>query len=177
MTLRTNPDVIYFFQAARVYCNLVEGSKTDGFDKETWLENILAALARLYAAAHTLPKVESVKTDQSLDESFDVGKDEWRSIYQALSMTLGMACVYWCYFDPNQLPNAKDKPVLGDLADDLADIYRDVKPALRMWEANEDTWIPEVIFICGETLFVGHWGHHAVNAIRALHPLAFSRGL
>jgi hypothetical protein len=177
MTLRTSPEVIGFFRAAQTYCSLIEGSKANEFAKEIWLENVLAALAQLYAAAHALPEVESQETAHPADDLFDVGKDEWQSIYQSVGRTLGKAGAYWCYFDPNQPPDAKDEPILGDLADDLADIYRDVKPALRAWEANQDTWLREAVFTCGNVLFVGHWGRHAVNAIRALHPLALLQGL
>ena len=177
MTLRNHPDVILFFRAAQKYCSLVESPKADKLDKEIWLENVLAALAQLYATAHTLPKMESQETGQIPGDLFHVGTDEWRSIYQSVAKTLGEARAYWCYFDPNQPPSSKDEPVLEDLADDLADIYRDVKPALHAWETNEDKYIPEMIVACGDTLFVSHWGRHAVNAIRALHPLALLRGL
>jgi hypothetical protein len=66
---------------------------------------------------------------------------------------------------------------MGDLADDLADIYRDIKPGLRAWDTEEEGYLDEVVFDWKLPHFGSHWGIHAVGAMRALHPLVFLRGL
>ena len=57
--LRHEPHVAAFNAAAETYCNLLASPPADA---ERWVEEILAALAQLYACAHALPDVE-------LDES------------------------------------------------------------------------------------------------------------
>ena len=72
MTLRNHPNVTRFFRAVLTYCNLLEDSKAGESDKETWLEGVLVALAELYFAAHTLPKIKSYELGQVPDGEFDV---------------------------------------------------------------------------------------------------------
>jgi hypothetical protein len=67
--------------------------------------------------------------------------------------------------------------VFGDIGDDLADIYADVKPGLRAWEMGVDDFLPKIVFDWKFPLFGSHWGVHAVSAMRALHPIAFLRGI
>ncbi|MGH6627326.1 MAG: DUF5063 domain-containing protein [Burkholderiaceae bacterium] len=58
-----------------------------------------------------------------------------------------------------------EPPVVGDLADDLVDIYRDVAVGLCLYEAGG---IDDAIWQWGFK-FQTHWGEHASSAIRALH--------
>lgn len=62
-----------------------------------------------------------------------------------------------------------DEPTgLGDLGDDLADIWRDLKCGLRHWNGGDH----------GEAAwqwrfqYNSHWGTHAVDALRQLHGYA-----
>jgi len=66
-------------------------------------------------------------------------------------------------FDPRPVP--PEDPVVGDIADDLADIFSNVDRGLRAWEAGrreEAVWEWGFYLAC-------HWGEHATSAIRALH--------
>ena len=90
---------------------------------------------------------------------------------------MGLQAFYWCYFDPSEPLDAIEEPCISDLGDDLADIYRDIKPGLRAWETHNDEYLPAIVFDWKEPLFSSHWGVHAVNAMRALHPIAYLRGL
>ena len=65
----------------------------------------------------------------------------------------------------------------GSLADDLADIYADVKPGIRAWDSEEDSYLEGIAFGWKTPLFGSHWGVHAVSAMRALHPIAYMRGI
>jgi len=58
-----------------------------------------------------------------------------------------------------------DEPVVGDLADDLVDIYRDVAAGLALYDAGR---IDDAIWQWGFNFQI-HWGKHASSAIRALH--------
>jgi hypothetical protein len=58
-----------------------------------------------------------------------------------------------------------DEPVVGDLADDLVAIYRDVAAGLALYDAS---CIDDAIWQWGFNFQI-HWGRHASSAIRALH--------
>ncbi|MCU7805774.1 MAG: DUF5063 domain-containing protein [Candidatus Thiodiazotropha sp. (ex Lucinoma borealis)] len=65
--------------------------------------------------------------------------------------------------DPEKIPG--DQPSAGDLADDLRDIYVDLKSGLASFDAGdinqaEEDW---------RTSFYLHWGQHATNVISVLH--------
>jgi hypothetical protein len=59
-----------------------------------------------------------------------------------------------------------EPPVRGSLADDLRDVYSDVRRGLALWDspAPPDAAIWEWRF-----QFEIHWGDHAIDALRALH--------
>ena len=58
-----------------------------------------------------------------------------------------------------------EKAVVGSLADDIADIYRDVVSGLRAFQSGLRA---EAIWEWGFN-FRDHWGRHATEAIKALH--------
>ncbi|MBL9088915.1 MAG: DUF5063 domain-containing protein, partial [Planctomycetia bacterium] len=108
-------------------------------------------------------EVESLEAEGAIDDA------RWRQVYErcrALPFD-----EYASIFDPHG--DQADETVTGSLADDLADIYRDVgdavaafdagRPTCARWELTEGRGI--------------HWGRHATGAIRALDTfLADGRG-
>ena len=96
--------------------------------------------------------------------SSDIGRvddAEWKSIASNVS-TLPVD-QYSVVFNPLIFP--PEKPVVGSLADDIPDIYRDVVFGLRAYRAGErDRARWEWAF-----KFEVHWGRHASRAIAALH--------
>ncbi len=172
--IREDPNVLAFKRAADRYCQHLETSVSD---PDRWVEDILASLAMLYASGLALPEFEVNETDADVPSEFDVGDAEWRRVCELVHKALGPQVGYWCYFDPSEPPDSKDEPVFGQLGDDLADIYRDLKPGLRAWDTGIDEYLPSIVFDWKFPLLGSHWGVHAVNAMRALHPIAFLRGV
>lgn len=63
-------------------------------------------------------------------------------------------------------------PVVGSLADDLADIWRDLRPGLDAMDAVQSAAAdPETILWHWRWTFAYHWGRHAAAAIRVLHDI------
>ena len=72
----------------------------------------------------------------------------------------GMKDLYYEVFDPY----IEAPLVCGELSDDLLDIYSDVGRGLALWDRGHTVaavWDWRFHFDC-------HWGHHAVDALRAL---------
>jgi hypothetical protein len=92
----------------------------------------------------------------------------WKAVYQRFG---ALPFNYYSAVDPHEVP-AKDFTV-GDLADDLADIWVDVKFGLASYQvgradeaARDWRWS-----------FDAHWGQHAVGALFAIRSWAAGRGL
>jgi hypothetical protein len=155
-------ETIDFLQIAETYCEFVEKENRKGFE---YLLNAREVLVTLYAAAIKLPDVPTTTHNEFGGRVTD---EEQKLIVKRLNVNIGDKGFYWDTFDPT---NEKDtEAVCEDLVDDIADIYRDVKSCLTIYnlgqiEAREHgLW--ELKFS-----FDKHWGAHNINALRALHYL------
>jgi hypothetical protein len=115
-------------------------------------------LTRLYAEALELDEPATYNADI---ESGRVNDEEWKEVY-ARAAALPFQ-YYSSQFDPSDVePEGHE---IGDLADDVADIYRDLSEGLALVDAghiDEAQWAMRFSFLT-------HWGRHASGAIRALH--------
>src|SRR5262245_17719222 len=172
LSLRNDPRMLLFVEAARQYCGLVEERPAD---LKMWTRALLPALSELYAYALGLVGIKSVDTADRTLSRFQVSHGEWRSIYHRLSAQLGNDAWYWMTFEPMKTQREKTDPVAGNLADDLADIYRDVAPGLRAWDTHDDSLLDEIASQWVKGGFEIHWGAHAADAIGILHRLVMNR--
>ncbi|MEM6750562.1 MAG: DUF5063 domain-containing protein [Planctomycetota bacterium] len=89
----------------------------------------LRLLVDLFQAGLELPPYEATDQDES---PFAVSHEDWDRMFQRMArLPLDM---YGTVFDPLLIPPAE--PVVASLADDLADIYRDVVVGLRCHKAG-----------------------------------------
>jgi hypothetical protein len=70
--------------------------------------------------------------------------------------------LYWEVFDPRK----DEKAIRASLADDIADIYRDLERGSNCLKEN-----PAEAIFHWRFGFYSHWGSHAVNALRITHWL------
>lgn len=70
---------------------------------------------------------------------------------------------YSTVFDPQVVPS--EDPVVGDLAEDMTDIYEDLYEGLSLYR---DGHLAEAEWAFLESFRI-HWGRHASSAIQALH--------
>lgn len=144
-----------FASDARDYCAWCEGARAS--DPGQLLSEAVRHLARLYAAALDLPEVEF--SDHPDPPSME--HEAWSAMFKSF----GVLPFSWYreVFDPSI--DGAEEPVIGDLADDLADIYKDLVEGIWLLDrghAKAATW-------SWKTSFGAHWGLHAVSALRALH--------
>ena len=118
----------------------------------------LSHLLRLYTLALDLRFPDDMDYDlegESVDEA------AWQVVYKrAAALPFNH---YSSVFDPQVVP--PEEPVVGDLADDIADIYRDLSEGLALSNTGH---LPEAEWALLNS-FQSHWGRHASSAIRALH--------
>jgi hypothetical protein len=73
---------------------------------------------------------------------------------------------YWEILEP--VAWEPEKPVVGDLCDDLIDIYSDLREGLNLYDAGNE----ESAVFYWRLLFRAHWGRHLTSALHALHCFA-----
>jgi len=128
----------------------------DNYSSDEDMKELLALLSSLYLRALALPEYES--DDDIIQER--LSHDEWKKMYDRFKLLpVGH---YPVFFNPL---DAGEEPVTADLADDLADIYRDLKAGLLLFEKGN---------IAGahwewRDSFVTHWGQHTLGAMYAIH--------
>ena len=149
----------WFLRAARRYCSFIElTAKTDA----EFLEELELVLLELYKQATTLRSPTLQHNVNFVDRRSD---DESARILHEIAKKLGAARHYWEVFDP--LDHEDTDSVCGDLLDDLADIYRDLKTGLMIFErgtmASREDALWQLKFG-----FDSHWGRHAIGALKAV---------
>ena len=149
---RETPNLVMLAQR---YCALIETSSTK---HASWLKDVALLLPRLHAAVSSFEgrffdEIAALSPD--LDARFE--------LYTHLVELLGDRDSYWLEFDSVQDPHA----MTGSLADDLTDIYCELRHGLRT--VDEDT---EHSFQAWREGFARHWGHHLIDAARHLSALA-----
>src|SRR5688572_6981909 len=113
----------------------------------------LTRIAALYQAALELP-ASSPDTDEP--ESDGVDDAEWRAVFDAASRRLPFA-FYGAVLEPFAEP--RERGVEHGIADDVADVYRDVVGGLRAYRAGRRA---DAVWGWGFG-FETHWGEHATN--------------
>jgi hypothetical protein len=159
-----NPSGTKFAKLAQRYCALIEAHHS--YDAEGLLKEFHRLVPALYGAALDLPASAPTADFHEAASSHDA----WVEVYRPLRDKLGRRSWYWEVFDPYH--KESDDPVIGDLADDLADIWRELQEGLTFWNAGSTT---DAFWHWGFS-FSHHWGGHATRALRAIYTLACHRG-
>lgn len=135
---------------------LLEGSDRGADAAMEALRHLLA----LYGAALNLPTGWSEPGDPVVEVT-PPGEAEWQRAYEAARRL--PIDLYGQVFNPAVVP--PEEPCVGSIADDLADIYRDIAGGLRVFEQGS-----HAVAAAEWTLSLySHWGAHATGAIHALH--------
>ena len=117
------------------------------------------ARTQLLAVVAAGSLLESVDIPDGEESDSEVPHDAWQEVY---SRTAALGISYY-----REVPYGEDltddlSPSIGDLGDDLADTWRDLKRGLLMWQEGKHAsaaWEWRFHFLC-------HWGTHAVDALR-----------
>jgi len=174
MDWRVHPQVEAFVAAGRAFESLIGSAEAKA--RTAWLPALLSSALTLYAAGLALPDVTIAEADVDTLETFAVSREEWEACYRRLGETLGADRWYAAPTARIGDPTAASEVAVGDLADDLADIYRDIMPGLRCWDTDRGVGLAEVVWEWRFS-FLTHWGQHAVAGLWILHVLTTSDGL
>lgn len=171
-----HPALAEFARLAEEFCAIVD--RRGELSRAEFLRLVHAVLPRLYAAALALPSTDvlmDAPERKPLPAQPETEPDWWRpdrdralwsTVYKDLNVLIGDLDHYREVLDPYDPP--EEKPIVGSLADDIADIHCDLRDGLRKWRRGETG----EAFWAWRGVFEIHWGEHAVGALRALHFLA-----
>jgi len=161
-----DPDSIQFrelVESARSFCQLIDQASVDA----DWLAPLFQVLPRLHAAVVALhdPGGELPPQQVDFDDRFD--------FFSTLRARLGGLDMYWLEYDEPGDVVSGDEHRTGSLADDLTDIYFELKRGLELLDAAG----PDEVAHLWETGFHEHWGQHLVDAERHLYTLKVNNQL
>jgi len=145
-------------KTARLYCDLID--HLDG-DDTVWLEQLTKLLPRLHAAVAELDQSKgdagTYSIEQDLDDRFE--------LYSRLHRLLGERDPYWLEFDVSNDGQA----MTGSLADDLTDIFCELKVGLDMLDSQPEKAHRALNRLSSS--YKAHWGQHLIDAQRHLYEL------
>lgn len=152
MTTEELKAVESFAKVSRKYCSWAETPLSD--DPISQLQFTRQILLELHLGVLKLPEVDLTEEKSSAPEV-----KNWKDVLQRFSNL--PVDGYWDVFDPLK----EDDPVFNSLADDLADIYRDLIEGLYFYDRSD---LIEAVWEW-KFQFNIHWGAHLVGAQRAIH--------
>ena len=142
---------------AEEYCRLIESSGSGDHD---WLARVFSLLPRLHAAITT-----EVKQNGQPVTPLDANLENRFELFTTMHQLLGEKDSYWMEYDLLQDEEHKS----GSLADDLTDIYCELKFGLNQLAQKQDT---NRVLDNWKHGYLVHWGRHLVDAERHLYELS-----
>lgn len=154
-----------FVEAARSFCLLIETQQSD--DSNEFLKILNGQLLTLYTLGFKLPVIF---IGNIIDFNKDVTREEILEINKFIAQRVPIS-FYWTVLEPLSFANPQEL-ALGDLIDDLSDIYKDLKRALMQFD-NEKPEAKENAVWQFKFDFDNHWEQHCIDACHIISHFLF----
>lgn len=151
-----------FYNSANLFCSTIE--ENSNLNDIEYLKVIQLKLLELYRNALYIPKIELL-TDREYDDKLD--KEEFEKTMSNISKKLGGNRYYWMTLNPTKIEN-ESQTILGDLLDDISDIYKDLKYSLMIYNLNKLD-CKEIAIFDFKFDFEKHCNNHCVNALYGIN--------
>ncbi len=159
-------NVVEFVAVANEYSKYAEhASELKGDELLRILQRLLPFL---YLKASLLPALEPFFEDGN--EKF-ITEDDWNRIHNNLKEKFGAADDFLDF--PAEGAGEAETPVLSSLAENMADIYQDLKDFLLLYQTGTREVMNDAIWEC-RLNFENIWGQKLVNSLRAIHKFIYS---
>jgi hypothetical protein len=158
--------VVEFVAVANEYCKYAEHAHE--INGEELLKVLQRLLPLLYLKATFLP--ELTPHFEAGNEKF-VMEGDWTGIHDAFRKKFGSANDYLEVFDERM--NESEGPVAASLAENLSDIYQDLKDFILLYQTGTMEIMNDALWECRMN-FESYWGQKLVNALRAIHKFICS---
>ncbi|MFO7620795.1 MAG: DUF5063 domain-containing protein [Bacteroidales bacterium] len=170
--MTTNQDPLYsgtileFVAAANEYCKYVE--RASEIKGDELLKILQRLLPYIYLKASLLPDLEPFFEEENRKS---VKESDWIAIHDTLRTRFGSADSYLEVFD--ERIRESDTPVTASLAENMADIYQDLKDFLILYHTGTNELMNDALWEC-RLNFENYWGQKLVNSMRAIHQFLYS---
>lgn len=158
--------IIEFVAVANEFCKYAEHAS--GISGDELLRILQRILPFLYIKASLLPSLKPYF--EKGNEKF-VTESDWFLVHDQLKKKFGSANDYPEVFDERF--NDSDGPVTSSLAENMADIYQDLKDFLLLYQTGTNEVMNDAIWECRNN-FENIWGQKLVNSLRAIHRFIYS---
>jgi len=159
-------NVIEFVAAANEFCKYAEHAS--GLKGEELLKILQRLLPFLYLNASLIPSLDPFFEDGN--EKF-VNESDWFKVHDVLRDKFGTANDFLEVFD--EKINESDGPVVSSLAENMADIYQDLKDFLLLYQTGTPEVMNDALWECRMN-FENFWGQKLTNSLRAIHRFIYS---
>lgn len=150
----------HFLQAARNFCALIESCPSN--DPHTFLQTLQKQLLALYTLGLDLP---SINVSEEVDLSVKLSDPEMNTILKSIGARIPFS-YYWVVLNPADIDSLPETG-MGDLCDDLGDMYKNLKEGLLLFE-QENNIAKENAIWQFKFDFDYHWNTHCMEALQAI---------
>lgn len=158
-------NVIEFVTVAKEYCTFAETAMQ--YSRADFIAVASRILPLLYLKGSVLPKTESV-----LDDPIEKSVDEmmYSQVKEGVEAKMGRFNDYLEVFTEDM--KYSDAPVIAFIAEDLADIYQDLKDFVSAYRIGVTEIMNDALAEIVAN-FELYWGQRLVNTLRALHAVKY----
>jgi len=156
--------VIDMLTVSNEYCLYMETAEAR--DKEEILQYMQRLLPLIYLKASLLPVIQP--GDEDAIEHF-VTEEQWENLFNTLNVKFGDNDVYY-FIDLNE--KSHSDPVKASLAENLADIFQDLKDFLLLYQKPYRSSQENAVKEC-KYLFETRFGYRLVNSLSAIHYILY----
>jgi len=150
-----------YLQLLEEYFEIIENCSS--ISKDELLRTCAYLIPMIYAAAQKLPAPKEIR-----ETEIEIEKESIAAPMGDLFEVLGDDAFYDEIFDPTR----DEEPVKGCIADDLTDIYTDLKEGYLKWRIDTAESRDEALWDWTFSLD-HHMGDHMVDVLRPLQRLVF----
>lgn len=157
---------VEFVTVAVQYCAYIE-SITDITQQEL-TDKLTKLLPFLYMKTSLVPDTAMTSEEEV---EITVTEADYNYIMAKLYAIYGKDDTYLEVFMEDM--KYSDTPISASIAEDLTDIYQDLKNAITIYERGITENMNDALYVCIEN-FKTYWGQKLVNVLRALHMLKYT---
>lgn len=158
-------DTLEFVTVAVEYCIFLE--RFEGLTSKEFVDRLTKILPLLYLKAQLVPEVE----EQDFEVAADVvNEEDYNFILDRATAIMGKDNDYLEVFVEDMQYSAE--PIIAHIAENLADIYQDVRNFAAIYERGVDEHMYGALYIC-MSHFKEYWGQTLTNVLRALHAVKY----
>lgn len=154
-----------FLLQAHQFCDFIDAC--GHLDQTKLVHGLSVRLAGICEAGAHLPSVNPATENSSdfTDQSVQTDSNRRVNLALRLGKQLGRLDEYWDVFDPTQM----EDPIRCCISMDLADIYMDLRDALKLQDSAAE---PKDVYWQWRFDFQSHWSRHAASALKVVLTLS-----